>query len=67
MATFNALANDEGVFSHHNRNFHLSNVNSFEEVTFLYLHAMAMLRNIVPTLHGKVTIMGTLLDSFGTG
>jgi len=36
-----------------------------QEVTFLFLHVMAMLENIATHLGGKMTIMGTLLGGFG--
>jgi len=53
MSTINVLDEVDGVISDYNRNFHLLNVTSLQEVTFLGLHVVTMLGNIVTTLGEK--------------
>jgi len=50
VATIKVLDDGDGVISDCNRNFYLLSVNSLEEVTFLGLHIVAMVGNIVSVL-----------------
>jgi len=47
LVTINVLNDGNGVDGDYNMNFQLLNVNSSQEVTFLGLHVVAMLGNIV--------------------
>jgi len=66
------LGDGDGVFRDYFRNFHLSNVNSLQELTFLFHYVMfmlennaTMLRNILTTLGGLMTTMGKFLMVLG--
>jgi len=66
------LGDGDGVISNYFRTYYLSSVNSLQELIFLFLYAMAMLKNIVTmlgnfetALGGQMTIMGTLCGDFG--
>jgi len=53
----NALNDGEGVISDYNWNFHLFSVNSLQGVTFLFLHVIAILENIVAKLGNIVAML----------
>jgi len=50
VATINVLDDGVGMISDNIRSFHLLNVNSSQEVTFLGLHVVAILGNILIVL-----------------
>jgi len=47
VATVNLLNDGDGVISKFNTNIHVFNVNSSQELTFVGLHVVAILGNIV--------------------
>jgi len=65
VSLINAFDDGEGVISDCKKNFHFFSVNLSQEVTFLFLHVMAMLGNIAIAVSDKMTIVGTLFGGFG--
>jgi len=65
VAKSNVLGGGDGVISAYSRNFNLLIVNSLQQLTFLFIYVMAMLKNIVTALGSRMTIIVKLISGFG--
>jgi len=64
VAKINVWDDGDGVICDF-ENFYLFNVNSSQQVFFLFLHIVVMLGNIVTALGGRMAIMHTFFADFG--